>query len=146
MTNSNEQSNLSATIQSNPKPNANSSTTPSGEKHGMPTSKRGSYKGNPQNRSKSGKRYNKKKFQKKAKPQKKAAPPSNSYVSVCCQAVATKPRTGRRETGVNPENGKPQDRIIGLGKWRCGNCGKRCKVQVVPVKNLESLNNDPQQS
>ena len=59
--------------------------------------------------------------------------PANKYLSLCCQAPATKPQAGHKENA----GGKPKDHPKGLGHWHCSNCGKPTKVT---VKKLGVIN------
>ncbi len=63
--------------------------------------------------------------------------PFNIYISQCCNVPATKPPL----TVPNVEQSKkvnglaPMEDCGGLGKFRCSNCRKRCKV--TPHRNKE---------
>jgi len=70
-------------------------------------------------------------IQKSVPKQKPIAPPkpnAKEYISVCCSIPAHKPRAGQQETSRDPESGKSKSVPKGLGHWRCGGCGKACKV------------------
>ena len=73
---------------------------------------------------------------KKAVPKQKPVAPGREnafeYISACCSLPARKPKAGQKEAVKDPETGRSKDKPKGLGKWRCGNCGKICKV--VPRK------------
>jgi hypothetical protein len=63
---------------------------------------------------------------------KKFQAPVKEYVSKCCSVAAKKPRTGT-STGTRSEgSGKKvtidPTQVKGLSGWRCGACGKACKV------------------
>ena len=64
-----------------------------------------------------------------AKPSVRVAP-AKVYTSACCQAPATKPKAGQKEVAKDAETGKMKSGSKGLGKWRCSQCGKTCKVSV----------------
>ena len=64
-----------------------------------------------------------------AKPSVRVAP-AKVYTSACCQAPATKPKAGQKEVAKDAETGKMKSGSKGLGHWRCGACGKACKVTV----------------
>jgi len=63
----------------------------------------------------------------KAKPSVKP-PNAKEYISACCSVPARKPAAGTKETYKDAESGKMKTAPKGLGKWRCGQCGKTCKV------------------
>jgi hypothetical protein len=67
----------------------------------------------------------------------------NIYTSTCCGTQATKPPCVKaRAVGKQPKKGKGRGKMFGeqqkapefatLGSWRCGSCGKPCKVTVSP--------------
>ena len=63
--------------------------------------------------------------------------PTREYISVCCKVQARKPAAGQKEMHKDAETGKSKNVPKGLGKWRCGQCGKPCKVTVqVPTLKL----------
>ena len=49
---------------------------------------------------------------------------------MCCKVQARKPAAGQKEMHKDAETGKSKNVPKGLGKWRCGQCGKSCKVTV----------------
>ncbi len=73
-----------------------------------------------------------KRWAKRAKPQQKSVVPrkgpEKEYISACCSVPARKPAAGQKETVRDAETGKSKDKPKGLGHWRCGQCGKSCKV------------------
>lgn len=62
-----------------------------------------------------------------AKPSVKRGP-EKEYISACCSVPARKPKAGAKEVAKDAETGKMKDKAKGLGHWRCGQCGKACKV------------------
>ena len=56
--------------------------------------------------------------------------PTREYISVCCKVQARKPAAGQKEMTRDPDSGKSKSVPKGLGHWRCGGCGKSCKVTV----------------
>ena len=54
--------------------------------------------------------------------------PVFEYISECCGVPARKPRAGAKEAEKDSESGRMKDKVKGLGHWRCGQCGKVCKV------------------
>ena len=56
--------------------------------------------------------------------------PAREYISACCNAPAHKPKAGQKEVAKDAETGKMKSGSKGLGHWRCGACGKACKVTV----------------
>ena len=73
-----------------------------------------------------------KRWAKRSKPQQKSVAyrkgPEKEYISACCSVPARKPPAGQKESMKDPETGKTKDKPKGLGHWRCGACGKSCKV------------------
>jgi len=49
--------------------------------------------------------------------------PVKEYISACCSVPARKPALVKQSTDK-----KSKEIPKGLGKWRCGACGKRCSV------------------
>ena len=86
----------------------------------------------PNNESRSVKR---KRWAKKAVPKQKPVAPRREnayeYISACCSVVANKPRCGMKVASVDPETGRPakKEKSTGLGKFRCSQCRKVCKVK-----------------
>lgn len=67
--------------------------------------------------------------------------PEKEYISACCSVPARKPRAGEKMAEKDPESGRTKDKAKGLGHWRCGQCGKPCKVtprkpEPKPVGNM----------
>jgi len=69
-----------------------------------------------------------------------------AYFSVCCNAIADKPpcsvpQNARIGTylGAIP----PDDRLVGLGSWRCSTCRKSCKVQRTVKKDASQNTGSP---
>ena len=61
----------------------------------------------------------------------------NIYTSLCCQVAATKPACVKPHAQTKPKGKKGKGRgeqkapeLATLGSWRCGQCGKPCKVTV----------------
>jgi hypothetical protein len=89
------------------------------------------------NTSRAGKKYKRNRNRNRGKQKPGAVvqanrPPVREYLSDCCQVPAKKPLTGK-PTG-NSEKQKVGTKVDptmvhGVGKWRCGACGKRCKVK-----------------
>lgn len=82
----------------------------------------------PNNESRNAKRA---RWAKKMRPQQKPVvhkSPEHEYISACCLVPARKPRAGAKEAAKDPESGRIKDKVKGLGHWRCGQCGKVCKV------------------
>lgn len=76
-------------------------------------------------------RWNKRKrfgSQKKTTSRVTPSGPSKQYISACCSAPARKPKCGTKVAFQDPETKKTKDKPLGLGTWRCGTCGKVCKV------------------
>lgn len=67
-------------------------------------------------------KYSKKK--KKASAPRKVAVAQNNYTSKCCNAPAKKPALVSTSDWKDPK----ATAAAGLGKFRCGECGKRCVV------------------
>lgn len=70
----------------------------------------------------------------------------NIYTSTCCGVPANKPAKVRAQQSKK-KRGKREERekapeFSTLGKWRCGNCGKPCKVSASPrpPKEAASVN------
>ena len=76
-----------------------------------------------------------KRWAKKAVPKQKPVAPRREnayeYISACCSVVANKPRCGMKVASVDPETGRPakKEKSTGLGKFRCSQCRKVCKVK-----------------
>jgi hypothetical protein len=70
----------------------------------------------------------KKRYGKPSKPQAPRRAPVKEYISVCCGVPARKPVAGKKVMQENPESHKVKETAKGLGKWRCGQCGKAAKV------------------
>lgn len=60
-----------------------------------------------------------------------------TYVSQCCNTPATKPPlvAPKVDTSKKVNGLAPMEDCGGLGKFRCSNCKKRCKV--TPHRNQE---------
>ena len=84
-------------------------------------------------------RYGRKQSQRKGqKPLVAPRAPGKEYSSLCCSMPAVKPRAGRKETAQDPESKKTKEVTKGLGHWRCGTCGKPCKVKMqMPAPKVE---------
>jgi hypothetical protein len=68
--------------------------------------------------------------------------PVKEYTSECCQASAKKPSTGKPIGSSEKQKvGTKADptAVHGVGKWRCGSCGKRCKVTTQTPKIVEEV-------
>lgn len=67
------------------------------------------------------------------------------YTSMCCGVPATKPaclkpKAQPKPKGKKGKRGEQKEKapeFATLGKWRCGNCGKPCKVSVSPRPSKE---------
>jgi hypothetical protein len=75
----------------------------------------------------------------KAKPSIKS-PNVKEYISLCCSAPSHKPKAGQKETAKDPDSGKMKTAPKGLGHWRCGQCGKVCKVSAQKPVPREAKN------
>ena len=92
--------------------------------------KTGNFTGSSKRGSKKSK-YGKKQGQRKGqKPLVAPRAPVKEYSSLCCSMPAVKPKAGRKEMSQDPESKKTKEITKGLGHWRCGQCGKPCKVKV----------------
>jgi len=61
--------------------------------------------------------------------------PKFLYLSTCCQVQANKPacvkpKSQPKKKGKKGKGEQKAPEFATLGKWRCGNCGKPCKVTV----------------
>lgn len=75
---------------------------------------------------------------KQSKPLRKPGEPVFRYVSVCCNAQATKqPCVMPADKGVGGFGSAPEERNSTLGKFRCSQCGKRCKCNRSLAKQEE---------
>jgi hypothetical protein len=76
----------------------------------------------------------------------------NIYTSTCCDEQATKPACVKPRAQQSPKKGKGKQRekaseFATLGSWRCGQCGKPCKVSVMPrPPKEEAANAGPQEN
>ena len=125
-------------------PNTNEPTTPTSTNLSTSSTSstgqrnRAQFKGSKSLRPNGRNRFNKRKRSGGA-PRQDSAPsraPLNAYLSVCCGLPARKPQTGRKDKVQNPESSSKTKEIAkGLGKWKCQNCGKACKVTVIKSAN-----------
>ena len=98
----------------------------------------------PNNESRNAKRA---RWAKKMRPQQKPVVhkgPEHEYISACCLVPARKPRAGAKVDVRDPETGRTKSQPKGLGHWRCGQCGKVCKVtprkpEARPTGNMANL-------
>ena len=68
--------------------------------------------------------------------------PKFLYLSTCCQVQGTKPPCvkvtaqpkfkGKKGKGKRGDEKPKAPEFSTLGRWRCGQCGKPCKVSVMP--------------
>jgi hypothetical protein len=77
----------------------------------------------------------------------------NIYISACCGVEATKPPCvkpkaqfkpkGKKGKGQRGEDRPKAPEFATLGSWRCGSCGKPCKVSVTPrpLKEIKETTN-----
>ena len=73
----------------------------------------------------------------------------NIYTSTCCGVPATKPPCVKPKAQSAPKKGKGKrgdakpkaPEFATLGSWRCGQCGKPCKVSVMPRPPKEEAAN-----
>lgn len=94
----------------------------------------------PNNESRNAKRA---RWAKKSKPVAKPVVkrgPEKEYISLCCSVPARKPHAGTKEPAKDPESGRIKDQVKGLGHWRCGQCGKVCKVSAQKAVPHEAKN------
>jgi len=83
-------------------------------------------------------KYGKKQGQRKGQKPVTPRAPTKEYISTCCNVPSVKPKAGRKETAQDPESKKTKEVTKGLGHWRCGECGKPCKVKVqMPTPKVE---------
>ena len=82
----------------------------------------------------------------------------NIYISTCCNVEASKPpcvkpyappvpkqQKGKKGKGKGPKPEKKPE-FSTLGSWRCGSCGKPCRVTVSPrPPKEEAANAGPQE-
>ena len=74
--------------------------------------------------------------------------PKFLYLSTCCQVQGTKPPCVKPKAQPKAKKGKGKrgeqrdkaPEFSTLGRWRCGNCGKPCKVSVTPPKEAQVSN------
>ena len=73
----------------------------------------------------------------------------NIYTSTCCGVPATKPPCIKPKAQAKAKKGKGREKapeFATLGRWRCGQCGKPCKVSVMPrPPKEEAANAGPQE-
>ena len=81
----------------------------------------------------------------------------NFYTSTCCQVQASKPPCVKPKAQPKPKkkgkrmptqrDGQPKaPEFSTLGSWRCGSCGKPCRVTVSPrPPKEEAANAGPQE-
>ena len=81
--------------------------------------------------------------------------PKFLYLSTCCQVQGTKPPCVKPKAQPKAKKGKGKrgeqrdkaPEFSTLGSWRCGNCGKPCKVSVTPrPPKEETANAGPQEN
>lgn len=93
------------------------------------------------NTSKQGKRNKRRRNRGKRNPVqslKKYTAPVKEYVSKCCGSTAKKPSTGKPTGNSEKQKGATDHtQVVGLGGWRCGSCGKPCKVSPQAPKPKE---------
>jgi len=114
------------------------SSTPSG----TPSSARNTTK-NSSGKNASSRDEKRKRWAKNNKPKAKPVTPkpnAKEYISACCNVPARKPAAGQKTAVRNPETGKTKSEPKGLGKWRCGQCGKTCKVSAQKSAPREAKN------
>lgn len=79
----------------------------------------------------------------------------NIYTSTCCNVEASKPPCIKPKSQPKPKKGKGKrgeqrekaPEFATLGSWRCSNCGKPCKVSVMPrPPKEEAANAGPQEN
>lgn len=65
--------------------------------------------------------------------------PVKEYITACCNVTARKPQAGDKIATKNPESGKTESTVKGLGHWRCSACGKPAKVSPRKPESKETV-------
>lgn len=122
-----------AGLSTSPSQNQTSNPNRSKPSHGGKNAYMSRQQGNSAQKPQQSREQKRKNWAKRSKPVAKPSvrvAPAKVYTSACCQAPATKPKAGQKEVAKDAETGKMKSGSKGLGHWRCGACGKACKVTV----------------
>ena len=122
-----------AGLSTSPSQNQTSNPNRSKPSHGGKNAYMSRQQGNSAQKPQQNREQKRKNWAKRSKPVAKPvalALPAREYISACCNAPAHKPKAGQKEVAKDAETGKMKSGSKGLGHWRCGACGKACKVTV----------------